>query len=129
MSDPLTPEEMRAAHWAEAESALPEGYWLYLAVGVVIDRWYQLGMLRFSSRDDGGDDLILRDELVREALATLDAARSTDEGLREARGLLQRIRAFGERMPWVVDDQVIVLRYAREALATLDAVLASKEPA
>jgi hypothetical protein len=36
-------------------------------IGAVIDRWYHLGLIRFSSRDDGGDDLILRDELVRAA--------------------------------------------------------------
>jgi hypothetical protein len=38
-------------------------------VGAVIDRWYHLGLIRFNSRDDGGDDLILRDEIVLTVLA------------------------------------------------------------
>ncbi len=38
------------------------------ALGAVIDRWYRLGMIRFSRRDDGSDDLLLRDELTKAVL-------------------------------------------------------------
>ena len=38
------------------------------ALGAVVDRWYKARLLRFNSHDDGSDDLLLRDELVRAAL-------------------------------------------------------------
>lgn len=64
-------EQVRAtARPAVGEEGLRE------RIGAVIDRWYHLGMIRFGSRDDGSDDLFLRDELVRAALA--------DKGSREA---------------------------------------------
>lgn len=38
-------------------------------LGAVVQRWYSAGLLRFNSHDDGSDDLLLRDELWRAALA------------------------------------------------------------
>jgi hypothetical protein len=37
----------------------------------VIWRWYSLGMIHFSTRDDGSDDLILADEIYKELFADL----------------------------------------------------------
>lgn len=61
----------------EAVQALRE------AVGAVIDRWYKAGLLRFNSHDDGSDDLLLRDEIVRSlpaATPSPDAGEPDDLG-------------------------------------------------
>jgi hypothetical protein len=60
------------------------------SIGSVIDRWYRLGMLRFSSHDDGSDDLLLRDEIAQSILPSLIEAARREAALREA---LQRIVA------------------------------------
>ena len=45
------------------------------AVGGVIDRWYRAGLLRFNSHDDGSDDLLLRDEIMRALPPEIDVER------------------------------------------------------
>ena len=40
------------------------------AIGRAIDRWYKAGLLRFNTRDDGSDDLLLRDEIYKNIRGT-----------------------------------------------------------
>jgi hypothetical protein len=56
----------------EAQAAEPPaGAVLDAPIGAVIDRWHHLGLLRFNSHDDGGDDQILCAEIVQAILAAL----------------------------------------------------------
>lgn len=85
-------------------------------IEAVITRWYHLGMIRFSSRDDGGDDLILRDELAAAILGErgvfLPEGLPVSEGERAAREFVESItrdcghEAEIERLRGLLDEAV-----------------------
>jgi hypothetical protein len=89
---------------------------LRVALGAVVDRWYRLGLIRFNSRDDGGDDLLLRDELWRAALAAQPTLSLSDEQWNEAyragraAGITEMVDAQPTPPPLGVDAAEAALR-------------------
>lgn len=69
------------------------------AIGSVVDRWYRAGLIRFRSDDDGSDDLLLRDELTRAALASQPEPTVT-EALRGADRIAAERQRQIEREGW-----------------------------
>ena len=60
------------------------------AVGGVVNRWYRAGLLRFNTRDDGSDDLLLRDEICSAVMDALRSPRNAAGNLALPEGLMER---------------------------------------